>query len=103
MKLTIQEARAAARKIATDAERLRRDFFEAEAESLLAVSSTEWLGRAPSSVEIDDACLSYDHSYGLMDAEKRDRLRHQATEWLRAWGKTLEERARPNVEVSRAV
>jgi len=35
--------------------------------------------------QIDSACLSYRHDFGLMPEEDRNRLRFQAREWLIAW------------------
>ena len=34
---------------------------------------------------IDDACLSYDHNFGLMTLEEQEKLRVKAREWLRAF------------------
>ena len=34
---------------------------------------------------IENMCLSYDHSFGVMTAEQQQDLRFQATEWLRAY------------------
>lgn len=33
---------------------------------------------------IDDACLSYNHEFGLMDEANKERLRREAREWIRA-------------------
>lgn len=34
--------------------------------------------------QLDSICLSYDHSFGLMDDSNKNRLRFQAKEWHRA-------------------
>lgn len=41
----------------------------------------------PTPAQIDSACLSYRHDYGLMLEPDRARLRFQALEWLHAWHK----------------
>ena len=41
----------------------------------------------PTEAQINSACLSYRHDYGLMLEPDRARLRFQALEWLRAWQK----------------
>lgn len=41
----------------------------------------------PTDDEVNSACLSYDHSFGLMNKEDQDALRWQAREWLHAWRK----------------
>jgi len=43
----------------------------------------------PTQAQIDDACLSYRHDYGLMTPANRALMRFEATEWLLAWGKTI--------------
>ena len=37
----------------------------------------------PTPAQVDDACMSYDHSFGLMDAKQADALRFKAKEWWR--------------------
>lgn len=37
----------------------------------------------PTNGQLADACLSYDHGYGMMTAEQRDRLHIQCREWWR--------------------
>lgn len=39
----------------------------------------------PTEAQIVSACLSYDHSFGLMDGPQRVALMHQAREWFHAW------------------
>jgi hypothetical protein len=41
----------------------------------------------PTPAQIDSACLSYRHDYGLLLEPERAKLRFQALEWLRAWQK----------------
>lgn len=41
----------------------------------------------PTAQQINSACLSYDHAFGLMSKDEQERMRFQATEWLRAWQK----------------
>lgn len=43
----------------------------------------------PTEAQIASACLSYDHSFGLMDGPERLKLMHQAREWLHAWQKEI--------------
>lgn len=35
--------------------------------------------------QINSACMSYRHDFGLLDQEERDRVRWEAKEWLHAW------------------
>lgn len=37
--------------------------------------------------QIDSACMSYRHDFGLFEAEKRNSLRNDARHWLEAWMK----------------
>ena len=37
-----------------------------------------------SSAQINDACLSYRHDFGLLDPKTQDTVRFQAREWCRA-------------------
>lgn len=39
--------------------------------------------------QLADACMSYRHDYGLMDAEAREGMRREAAEWWRCFEKTL--------------
>ena len=41
----------------------------------------------PTEAQICSACLSYDHSFGLMDGPQRVAMMHEAREWLHAWRK----------------
>jgi hypothetical protein len=41
----------------------------------------------PTDAQINSACLSFRHDYGLLDDHDRERLRFVAIEWLRAWQK----------------
>lgn len=41
----------------------------------------------PTEQQINSACLSYDHSFGLMATATQEELRQQAKEWLQAWQK----------------
>ena len=52
------------------------------------------LGEVPTDAQIASACLSYDHSFGLMDQERRDRLRFQCREWWRSIARAAEVRER---------
>ena len=37
--------------------------------------------------QIDSACLSFRHDFGLMDHQERNAIRHQASMWQQAWAK----------------
>lgn len=39
----------------------------------------------PTEAQINSACLSYRHDYGLLNEEERKMVRFQAVEWLNAW------------------
>ena len=57
----------------------------------------------PSAAEIDSACLSMDHSFGLMDVELQNHMRFQAKEWLHAWGKEIQDAVPDDIEIYRAI
>ena len=57
----------------------------------------------PSAAEIDSACLSMDHSFGLMDVELQNRMRFEAKEWLHAWGKEIQDAVPDDIEIYRAI
>lgn len=46
-----------------------------------------WDEFKPTTAQINSACLSYRHDFGLLDSETKDGLRFQAGEWLYAWQK----------------
>lgn len=50
----------------------------------------------PTDAQINSACLSYRHDFGLMTKRNQDDLRFQANEWLIAWQK--ETRILPTLE-----
>jgi hypothetical protein len=41
----------------------------------------------PTEAQINSACMSYRHDYGLLTGDERKMVRFQALEWLRAWQK----------------
>ena len=43
--------------------------------------------REPTRRQIDEACMSYRHDFGLLSIADADVVRFQAREWLRAWQK----------------
>ena len=45
------------------------------------------LERPPTEAEINDACLSYRHDFGLLPELEKEGLRFDAREWLLAWAK----------------
>lgn len=45
------------------------------------------LSKMPSDTEVNDACMLFNHSFGLMNKEDQDYLRGAAKEWLHAWKK----------------
>jgi hypothetical protein len=49
------------------------------------------LERKPTQAEINSACMYMDHSFGLMDEERRKTLSFEACEWLNAWHKVNED------------
>lgn len=57
----------------------------------------------PSDEEIDSACLSMNHSFGLMDVELQNRMRFEAKEWLHAWGKEIQDTVPDQIEIYRAI
>ncbi len=51
---------------------------------------------APTLAQLNSACMSYRHDFGLMEDEERERLRWAAKEWLRAWRKEVAWAAHPS-------
>ena len=47
------------------------------------------LDAEPTDEQVASACLSYNHSFGLMIEAQRIAMMHQAREWLRAWRKEI--------------
>jgi hypothetical protein len=43
----------------------------------------------PTAAQIDSACYSFTHDFGLLDADKQAAIRFAAREWLRAWMREL--------------
>lgn len=43
----------------------------------------------PTEAQLNSACLSYRHDFGLLGEEERARVKFQAREWLRAWMREL--------------
>ncbi|WP_222042394.1 hypothetical protein [Rhizobium laguerreae] len=43
----------------------------------------------PTEAQINSACLSYRHDFGLLNGEEREMVRFKAREWLRAWLREL--------------
>ncbi len=43
----------------------------------------------PTPAQIDSACLSFRHDFGLLSKEQQDTLRLEAKYWLEAWDKEL--------------
>lgn len=57
----------------------------------------------PNQDMLNNACLRYDHSFGLMEAKEQERLRFQAKEWREAWRKTTDPRSFPQASDGRAM
>jgi hypothetical protein len=47
------------------------------------------LDAEPTDEQVASACLSYNHSFGLMIESQRVAMMQQAREWLRAWRKEI--------------
>lgn len=43
----------------------------------------------PSERQLNDACLSFRHDFGLLPVEERETVKFQAREWLIAWQKSI--------------
>lgn len=52
----------------------------------------------PTKEEVDFACLSFRHDFGLLSAKEADGVRDEAQEWLRAWLTVLDMTATPTPE-----
>lgn len=55
-----------------------------------AILSTEAAPSEPvawivTDAQVNSACMSYRHDFGLMSPDKREKLRFEAREWLHAW------------------
>lgn len=68
----------------------REEFYVREMMALLTtglVPDEAAVRAEPTLAQINSACLSFRHDFGLLDATERGELQWQATEWLRAWQK----------------
>lgn len=54
-------------------------------ESPVSQMARDDLGQYPTSSQLDDACLSFRHDFGLLEGEDRQAVRRQALDWLRCW------------------
>lgn len=63
----------------------RQPHLKGAADAILALPAVTV--EEPTEAQIASACLSYDHSFGLMDGPERVALMHQAREWFHAWRK----------------
>lgn len=45
--------------------------------------------RVPTDAQVNSACLSYRHDFGLLQDQQREMVRFEAKEWLIAWQKAL--------------
>lgn len=59
--------------------------------------------REPTQREVDEACMNYDHSFGLMSIADANKLRFSAREWLRAWQKVEDHGSPDEIEIYRAI
>lgn len=50
----------------------------------------------PTRNQLDDACCSYRHDYGILDEDARESLRLNAAKWFFIWQKELEHTASDN-------
>lgn len=46
--------------------------------------------REPTESEVNQACMNYNHAFGLMSDEERRALAFEAREWLQAWMKVVD-------------
>lgn len=74
--------------------------YAADLESLLAQltaaqSAPDAVAEAPTDGQLVSACLSYNHGYGLMDPEQRDKLHFQCREWWRSIARAINDGDRP--------
>jgi len=49
----------------------------------------------PTVAQLNSACLSYRHDFGLLAANEQQRVRFEAQEWLRAWRKEFDVPTQP--------
>ena len=49
------------------------------------------MGKAELKIKVDDICMYYQHNFGLLSEKEKDQLRVEATRWLNAFLKTLED------------
>ena len=53
------------------------------------------VAEAPTDGQLVSACLSYNHGYGLMDPEQRNKLHFQCREWWRSIARAINDGDRP--------
>ena len=87
MKQSFQQAREACLNLVRQIDEAYAKRAEIEANE----NPADLLKRPPSGKEIDSACMYMRHDYGLMSLMERDKLRYEATEWLKAWAKVEED------------
>ena len=80
------EAKRLAKSIGESLDKLRKEFIDPETKE----EECGWLKREPTEQEIDDTCLSFDHSFGLLPKEDKKKIRFYAKEWLHSWKKTYD-------------
>lgn len=54
-----------------------------------ANAKTDLLAFDPSGMDVWNACMSYRHDFGLLQAADQKALECEAREWLRAWAHAL--------------
>jgi len=47
--------------------------------------------KAKLKINVDDICMYYQHDFGLLSEKEKDKLRVEASLWLKAFLKTLED------------
>lgn len=80
-KITLQEAARLARQTLEKIEKAEKEEKQKEAHKGKIKITNEMLA---------SVCLSYDHSYGLMDLNEQENFKFYAKEWLIAWAKELD-------------
>lgn len=72
-----------------------RDPLIAALASREAKPAPDAVAEAPTDGQLVSACLSYNHGYGLMDPEQRDKLHFQCREWWRSIARAINDGDRP--------
>jgi hypothetical protein len=57
----------------------------------------------PTDDQIESACLSYSHDFGLLDVAEQSKVKYAGLEWLLAWQKAMPEMGNTQAAIAAAM